>query len=115
MADEQNQQTVTKDVVVSARVPVEGGKKAETKPYVLKEGVGAHYNGGELVEPGSTVQLTDAQYQAFSDKFEPAEQREKRQDREQEAQERQKQDAERQQKEAKEAQDKAAASQQPKK
>jgi hypothetical protein len=65
------QQTVTKDVVVTAKVPVEGKQGAETKAYTLKEGVGDHYTNGELVEPGSTVLLTDAQYKAFGDKFEP--------------------------------------------
>jgi hypothetical protein len=46
-------------------------KPLPTKDYKLKVGA-RHFHNGQLVEPGATVPLTDSQYRAFADKFEPA-------------------------------------------
>jgi hypothetical protein len=46
-------------------------KPLPTKDYKLKAGA-RHFHNGEMVESGATVPLTDSQYRAFADKFEPA-------------------------------------------
>lgn len=44
----------------------------ETKPYRLKAGVGKHFQDGQLVDAGATVQLTRGQAESFRNKFEAA-------------------------------------------
>jgi hypothetical protein len=44
----------------------------QTKPYRLKTGVGNHYHEGQRVDPGTVLQLTERQADAFRQKFESA-------------------------------------------
>lgn len=61
------------DKAAAAAAPAPRRRKPEedtsTKKYRLKADVGAHYDNGELLEPGDVVELTARQFEAFGDKF----------------------------------------------
>lgn len=58
--------TVNVNVVLPPRVP-----KVETKTYRKTFGSGRHHGPNGLTQDGDEVELTDAQYHAFRDRFEP--------------------------------------------